>query len=132
MCKLSRQVFHHSRQEEKQLGLVFVFHHDDAQVNLPGVADSHTQLVEVNLGVEVVEETVLHEDSLVGTEGPGDFIPGPPVLLVDAVETLDKGADVFRVFIFGRLIGWLEGSHISKYRALHLTGSVRLITDLQT
>ena len=113
MCKLSRQVFHHSRQEEKQLGLVFVFHHDDAQVNLPGVADSHTQLVEVNLGVEVLEETVLHEDSLILTESPADCLPGP-VILVYAVETLDKGADVFRLFIFAGLVGWLEGSHISK------------------
>ena len=117
MCKLSRQVFHHSRQEEKQLGLGFVFHHDHAQVNLPGVANSHTEFVEVHIRGE--EETVLHEDSLILTESPADCLPGP-VILVYAVETLNKGADGFRVFIFAGLVGWLEGSHISKYRAYYI------------
>ena len=105
---------------------MLVFHHDDAQIDLPGVADSHTEFVEINIRLEVVEETVLHEDSLVGTEGPVDGIPGP-VVLVYPMETLDKGADVFRVFISAGLIGGLEGSHISKYQTLNLTGGFRLI-----
>ena len=112
-------MFHHSRQEEKQLGLVLVLHHDHAQVDLPGVADSHTEFVEVNVRLEVLEETVLHEDSLVRTESPCDCISGP-VILVYAVETLNKGADGFRVFIFAGLVGWLEGSHISKYRTYYI------------
>ena len=112
-------MFHHSRQEEKELCLVFVLHHDHAQIHLSGVANPYTELLEVHVGVE--EETVLHEDSLILTESPADCLPGP-VILVYAVETLDKGADVFRLFIFAGLVGWLEGSHISKYRVLHLTG----------
>ena len=108
---VSRQVFHHSRQEEEQLGLLLVLHHDDAQVNLPGVAKSRTELVEVHIWVE--EETVLQENSLLRTESPAEPQAGA-VILVYAVETLNKGADVFRLFIFGGLVGWLEGSHISK------------------
>ena len=112
-------MFHHSRQEEKELCLVFVLHHDHAQIHLSGVANPYTELLEVHVGVE--EETVLQENSLLRTESPAEPQAGA-VILVYAVETLNKGADVFRLFIFGGLVGWLEGSHISKYRALDLTG----------
>ena len=91
---------------------MFGFHHDHAQIDLPGVANPHTEFVEVHLGVEVVEETVLHEEFLILTER-GGALPGPVVLL-DTVETLDKGADVLCLFISPAPRVWLEGSQISK------------------
>ena len=86
---------------------MFGFHHDHAQIDLPGVANPHTEFVKVHLGLEVEEETVLHEDFLVQTEGGGDSIPRP-VILLDAVETVNKGADVLSLFIFPALVVWLE------------------------
>ena len=103
------------------MGLVLELQHDHAQVDLPRVADGLPERVEVHLRVEVLEETVLYELSLLRTEDVFDSIP-PAIVLLDSMEILNKEADVLRVFFFGVLLGGLEGSNIPKYQKLYLYG----------
>ena len=95
--------------------------HDDAQIDPPRVADGLPERLEVHLRVEVLEETVLYKLSLLRTEDVFDWIP-PAVILLDPMQELNKEADVLSVFIFGVLLGGMEGSNIPKYHTLYIHG----------
>ena len=101
------------------MGLVLELHHDDAEVNLPGVADLLAEVVKPVLVVLVQEEAAFQELALVRTEDVFDSI-WTPVILVDTVEILNVGADVLCKCVSGVLVGRLEGSDAPKVRVLNL------------
>ena len=83
--------------------------HDDAQVDLPGVANLLTE--RLNVRIVPLEEAALQEVPLVGSEDVLDPV-GSPVVLVDPVEVIDVATDVLGVGVLSGLVRRLERPHL--------------------
>ena len=75
--------------------------HDDAQVDLPGVA--HLLTERLNVSIVPLKEAALQEVPLVGIEDVLDPV-GSPVVLVDPVEVVDVATDVLGVRVLSGLV----------------------------